>query len=544
MQAGRYLTGLVTALALAGGALAEEAPRVLLTFDVEEANDAWHLRGLGVDEPATYFFTGDYARAYPGLLRALAAGPNTIGSHSHYHDNLATLDPRHATLDIDMSRRAIEALTCRPVAWFRAPFLSLTPEVMEQIVAAGFRMDSSESTPWPANALLPELAISAFESTLLSDYNLLRGDAPGGEDIAPFLLRAFDAHAAENRPFIVLLHPRFIGQRPEALHQLIDHARAAGARFLTADAFHRETLAAPRGEALWLQTWEGLEPDRFALSLAGSPPRDIFVPYLPPRHGMNPPLLPDWLVALRSEGHRLHLVLDPLDLATLPGGSAAMALIHADGRRSLTRASPTKAATRQAVAILAADLAGRDEVDGVMLQNLAYDGIYTGFSAESRAAFARESGLADTSPGEVFNGNYQAWRDWRGRQLAEIAEIFRDALGEKRLGAVVAPALHLDFRHREVTGQEPALLGPLLDDLIFAPVTVEQARDPVFEARVRMATATQSGGVRLWLAPPPGFPSEPVIALRGGPGEARASDALARLLPLLRRPDFPAACLE
>ena len=58
---------------------------VLLTFDTEFENDAASIVALGLDVPATYFWTGSYAQKYPELLRQLAEQGNTIGSHSFHH---------------------------------------------------------------------------------------------------------------------------------------------------------------------------------------------------------------------------------------------------------------------------------------------------------------------------------------------------------------------------------------------------------------------------------------------------------------------------
>ena len=152
-----FLTGAARLPAWAGTGAVQSGGVVLLTFDTEVDPDAMALREMRLDVPATYFFTGAYAEAHPGLLRELAAQGNTIGSHSYKHDHMTQLDADGVRMDLRLAKMVIEKETGQPVKWFRAPYIEYDDTIMRTATELGLQYDSSDIDYWPKNNFMPEL---------------------------------------------------------------------------------------------------------------------------------------------------------------------------------------------------------------------------------------------------------------------------------------------------------------------------------------------------------------------------------------------------
>jgi peptidoglycan/xylan/chitin deacetylase (PgdA/CDA1 family) len=115
---------------------------VALTFDggasntgVEDILEA--LAGQGV--PATFFVTGDFARAYPGSVRAMAAAGHPVGNHSNTHPSFPRSTNEEIRAELQAAEGAISSLTgvtTRPL--FRFPFGDRTPLDIEVVNRAGY----------------------------------------------------------------------------------------------------------------------------------------------------------------------------------------------------------------------------------------------------------------------------------------------------------------------------------------------------------------------------------------------------------------------
>ncbi|MGB8021843.1 MAG: polysaccharide deacetylase family protein, partial [Candidatus Nanopelagicales bacterium] len=128
---GRVVTAIPTsartvALTFDGGASNAGLPAILATLADE------HVQ-------ATYFLSGDFARAYPASVRAIAAAGHRIGNHTATHADMTTLT---LSAQADQVRRA-EA-TVRPLAgqtthpWFRFPFGASSASTVANVNAEGF----------------------------------------------------------------------------------------------------------------------------------------------------------------------------------------------------------------------------------------------------------------------------------------------------------------------------------------------------------------------------------------------------------------------
>ncbi|WP_083664088.1 polysaccharide deacetylase family protein [Ornithinimicrobium sp. CNJ-824] len=115
---------------------------VALTFDGGASDAALAsilgtLREEGV--PATFFVTGDFARAYPGGVTAIARAGHPVGNHSDTHVSFP--DSTNAEIHDELVRAdgAISALTGRATApLFRFPFGDRTPLDIEVVNDEGY----------------------------------------------------------------------------------------------------------------------------------------------------------------------------------------------------------------------------------------------------------------------------------------------------------------------------------------------------------------------------------------------------------------------
>ncbi len=265
---------------------------VLLTFDTEFEDDAASVISLGLDVPATYFWTGSYAQLHPDLLRQLAEQGHTIGSHSFHHDDLTAISLRQVQLDLELARIVLEQIAGVPVRAFRAPYLQYNDAVMVEAARAGHVVDSSDKSPWPTNLLLLEIAISEFENLLVSDYDLFEGRRLDDATARDFLFRAYAQHAADGRPFVVLLHPRIIGRHAAVLRDFIAHVRQGGGRFLTLDGYLEDIARPkrPRQRMVWLDLTPGVTAEALAEAAIAEDASEVILslPDLAPRRSTGP----------------------------------------------------------------------------------------------------------------------------------------------------------------------------------------------------------------------------------------------------------------
>lgn len=139
-----------------------------LTVDVEDwYHDAEGLAGKSPEAPvdridrtlprlfdlldaggarATFFFLGDVAARFPGLVREAQARGHEIASHGDGHRPLAQRLQREFREDVRRSLRRLQDLTGAPVAGYRAPYFSIKAGVrwpLEILASEGVRYDSS-----------------------------------------------------------------------------------------------------------------------------------------------------------------------------------------------------------------------------------------------------------------------------------------------------------------------------------------------------------------------------------------------------------------
>ena len=167
---------------------APAAPPNILSFDVED----WQQSTLDLSLPitrrvvdntarildlcaargarGTFFVLGLVARAYPDLLRRIAAEGHEVALHGMAHAPVHAMTPEAFRADLRASRALVEQAAGGPLAGYRAPDFSITRDslwALQILAEEGFRYDSSlfpfagpryglpESFPFPYRVLCP-----------------------------------------------------------------------------------------------------------------------------------------------------------------------------------------------------------------------------------------------------------------------------------------------------------------------------------------------------------------------------------------------------
>ena len=193
--------------------------RVALTFDAEHP-DRPHRPGVQEemlevlrrrDVRATFFLQGRWVEAFPETARRVVADGHLVGSHSFYHARLPLLTDEGLAIDTRDAERAIRDIAgVDPRPWFRCPFFAgeEDPRILRMLGDLGY-------TLVPADVVV-------------DDWDPERGSAEIAAD-------AVQGCAMVGDGAIVLLHT-WPPQALEALPEIVDSLRAAGASFIDVSA--------------------------------------------------------------------------------------------------------------------------------------------------------------------------------------------------------------------------------------------------------------------------------------------------------------------
>ncbi|MBC7359377.1 MAG: DUF3473 domain-containing protein [Desulfacinum sp.] len=92
---------------------------------------------------ATFFVLGWIAERMPRLVREIRDRGHEVGSHGHGHILTRDMPPQVLRDDIRRSRKVLEDILGEPVAGYRAPGFSISPELLDILAEEGFCYDSS-----------------------------------------------------------------------------------------------------------------------------------------------------------------------------------------------------------------------------------------------------------------------------------------------------------------------------------------------------------------------------------------------------------------
>lgn len=112
---------------------------------------------------ATFFLIGRNARAHPDLVRRIAAGGHTIGSHSMTHPmTLAHIPYRAAVKNIERGIAAVERAAGPHVAapFFRFPGFASTPALLAYLDRKGYAVFGADLWASDWNAMTPDYELA------------------------------------------------------------------------------------------------------------------------------------------------------------------------------------------------------------------------------------------------------------------------------------------------------------------------------------------------------------------------------------------------
>ena len=152
-------------------------PVVYLTFDDGPSADGVTERLLAVldryDAKATFFVTGERARANPKqIVRILAAG-HGLGNHTHSHGNLTLLADQHVANELNLTNVYVRAAGGPRLSCFRAPFGATSARVEDVanrigLQAVGWTIDTRDWDPYmDKDYFTTQLETSRHESVVL-----------------------------------------------------------------------------------------------------------------------------------------------------------------------------------------------------------------------------------------------------------------------------------------------------------------------------------------------------------------------------------------
>lgn len=194
--------------------LARGLPRIL------EVLDEFGVR-------ATFYVPGITAERHPEEIAALAATRHELGHHGHTHRRPDELDEDMQLWEIAEGTSALEAITGRALAGYRAPGWELTAATLAGLADAGFAFDSSlmgDDRPYVIDAggrPLVELPVH----WALDDAPHFKHTTDVAGLLAVWIAELWAARR-EERHTTVTCHPEILGRahRLDVLRRLLDAA--------------------------------------------------------------------------------------------------------------------------------------------------------------------------------------------------------------------------------------------------------------------------------------------------------------------------------
>ncbi len=498
---------------------------VLLTFNVETAEDAVALEELDLERPATFFFTGAFAEQHEDLVRR-AAATSTIGSLGYAHPDLTTLSPEELHRELQLGKLILEKAAGRPPRWFRAPHLRYSPEVVRTLAGLGFTHDSSDQERWSRQLDLFELPVSNEDGgeRLASDYDLFETAGFSDAEALAWLKARFDERRALDRPLVLMLKPRIIAGHRSVLDGFLAHVEAARGEFLTADDYASKAAELrPRRFGVWVDFSRGPhDAELLRRDLVGAGITDVFLQakdpdgkrYYPDPHDGGPVPREDFaaaVTALRGSGIRVHAWISANRDPFLAMRHPDWAMLSIDGRPSPDWISPSSSRAVASLVATVRELLERYDLDGIHLDYLRYPDFDHDFSARAVEEFRRNEGIA-IPPREMVDRHHNAWINHRSGRIAAQTAAIAKVIAEQHAGRVtLSAALHADaatsYRVMEKMGQDYSALAPHLGFVVPMAYIHEEHRSAGWIAKVAAAARYRVGhrellaGLEAWQKP-------------------------------------------
>ena len=486
--------------------------RVFLTFDVELEEDIEALRLLDPPAPCTLFITGQFAEAYPDVVRAWSKR-HEIGCHTVSHPHMTGLDAGAQEEEIRRSAEILQRLSGAKCVGFRAPYLEADEATRRALVRLGFRYQSST---WDSDDQVRSTGeLLEFPITdQAADYNLFDLDKLGEAEVLKLLLAMHAERSLSGRPMVVLLHPHIIAQHAGVLRQFIEHVgREPGNWGCFRDWLDEAGLRRPGHRALWVDTKAipyKAEDIVASAQLVGI--TDLFVQAYDPTEGpLFGPGRPhdDYFNGIIDEAHarsmRVHawfpICFDPIRLRQHP----EWGMVNARGQRSREFVCPTNAAWRQRVLDTFQQLVESYGVDGIHLDDIRFPDAESCQCRACRSALSRRA-ARDWPLGLALDDKPEARRIWWDYRADLIRNLTESLAGAARalddhlvISAAVRPEGAVDSDGMRVPGQSYEKLAPLLDFLVPMAYHRREDRPLAWVKAVQLAGRWRAGSTPVWI---------------------------------------------
>jgi peptidoglycan-N-acetylglucosamine deacetylase len=180
---------------------------------------------------ATFYVPGVTAQRHPDELAGLAATRHEIAHHGHTHRRPDELDASEQRAEIADGVRALQAVTGRTPAGYRAPGWELTPATLDELVAVGFAYDSSlmgDDRPYVMEGAAGSVVELPVHWALDDAPHFAHTTDVGG--LLTTWIAELIAARREDRHTTITCHPEIVGRahRIDVVRRLLDAAAGQG----------------------------------------------------------------------------------------------------------------------------------------------------------------------------------------------------------------------------------------------------------------------------------------------------------------------------
>lgn len=142
---------------------------------------------------ATFFVTGEHAREFPDVLKALVADGDEIGNHTLNHPYLTDLTLSTVGYQLIETTNAIRSATGMEPHFYRPPYGATNPEIKEVAVGKGMAevIWSVDTNDWQGKT--PEEVAGVVGSAQDGAVVLMHDDSPDDVTAVPLIAAALEA---------------------------------------------------------------------------------------------------------------------------------------------------------------------------------------------------------------------------------------------------------------------------------------------------------------------------------------------------------------
>jgi peptidoglycan/xylan/chitin deacetylase (PgdA/CDA1 family)/uncharacterized lipoprotein YddW (UPF0748 family) len=464
------------------------------------------LQSMGINEPATYFVTGDFAEKYPQFVAALAKN-NTIGSHSYSHSNLTEMNEAAQRQELLLSKVLIEKATGNAPLWFRAPYMDYNEKVMRTLKDLGFRFSSSDQERWLRQNILTELPVTTGiqNGYTASDYDLFLKYQMTGNKVLEWLKTNYNDRAKTGRPLVLLLHPRIIAKHAETLHDFIRYVKEESGVFLSFDQYlEKSTISPDKRLGVWVDFSNGThDPHKIVKDVTQVGFTDVFLMARSPEgithYRKENDLFGETLHLLKQAGVKVHAWIPVNMNESMAKLHPEWAMVDQRGEASSFWLSPTHPEVRQYLFDTIDDLLKQYNLDGIHLDYLRFPNLNYDFSPHAIKSFTAATGIRMIDPvKQLLSTYYVQWTNWRSDEIERLTIAIRDRISQHSSNtttfsaALIAQAV-TNYRVMESSGQDYGQLAKYLDLIVPMAYFKEEHRTVEWISKVTFASRNNIG---------------------------------------------------